>query len=523
MVWFCGDIIGLDEERVKEFFFESLKIEEVKNKFNEIYHVVIVISQSSKIHTIINLQNLVVYRDEEKITNIFIYILLNSILRDSIKKDIIKFLFYCPHIIDEKLINTFFEIIKNDKIHSSVREFITNLLISLAQYEPSILNTVEKLAHDDGLKTYIAKYIGWCQIKDMKYINILEILLRDTTLDEVYREGIFKTLVSLSESESTIIKNKSHIDELLLLFKNNNDVVLMKLYSEEKRKKEEAPKWKEDYALAKRESYKQKALMYVGGKAIYPPKFNKNEKVTKEAILIKLEEAREYNHHDMEMSMNTFVKYFLNSIVKEHQDILLEIIDDKSICIENKYDIIKILSKNIKKNSYLHQKIIELYYFYSKKCNPKKNEFGVNSCSIKRAIINSLISINEVDFFINILEQKKHTDFEFKDIVEHLLRQGEVIEDRLIEISIKNKDFFNNFIIYRDIKLLFKAYDKRMNVLEEIKNKALQNGIPLYISKDKRLCVIKDGEKIESEREIDESILNIFPKAKEVLNIKKNK
>jgi len=488
---------GLNEDKVKEFFLSSLHSEEVKKQFNMIYRRVLIISQSNNIRYIIDFQSLV-YRDKEELTNIFIYIVSNSNLGNNIKKDIVKFLFNSPHTIDKKLIDTFFEIIKNEKIHNIPRGYITNLLISLAQYEPSILDTFSELVHDDKLKIYIAEYIGWCQSISMKYINILETLLRDITLEEKYRKKIFNVLLSSLTNHSISNENKTYIEKLLSSLKDSDDMVLKSLFLEEERNKEKEFQRQEAYVLATRENHKieNKALVYVGGKPIYPPKFNTNEVVTKEAILIKLEEAKEYSPFDMSRHMKTFVKDFLNSIVEEHQSILLEMIDDESITLFDKRDILIILSQFIGRDVVLKENFIRLYDFYK-------------DTNIRKAIIEAFMSINEIDFFIEILGKNEYDSFTLGTIIHYLLSFNQNdIEDKLIDLSIQNEDFFRDFKMYMNFNLLFKAYDKNMIVVEEIVKKVCQKGVPLYVSKDNKLCTIESGEEVKNKREITDEVLS---------------
>ncbi|CAA6811799.1 MAG: Unknown protein [uncultured Sulfurovum sp.] len=503
---------GLNEEKFKELFLQMINAEDVKDHFKVVYHRTLIIPKLGATRYSVDLKTLV-YKDDKKIIDIYIYILNHLNIEDTIKKNIVRFLFNSPNIIDKNLIDTFFKIIENQQVHHVPREYITQLLVALATYEPSIFDTFDKLImNNTKAKIYIAQYLPYCRNRCIKCVQILVILLKDKTITEEYREKIFKALIISSKSHNISVENKKYIEESLEVLNQINDKFIDKMFLvEEKLKEQERFKLEQKRTSLLEIDNTPKAPLYIGGKPIYAPKFGENEIVTKEAILIKIEESRKHS-----IVRNTLTLKFLNSIGEKYINFLVEIIYDESVEF-NKRDILIVLSNFLNKNEELRKEFIKIY-IHDKPTNMGNMIIGTG---VREVILNAFISINEIDFFLDILNKNEYTIFNFRNIIHYLLSfNEEKIEDKLIEIAEKNTNFYMDFQEYMNISLLFKAYDKELDILEQIKKRFTQKAIPLYLSKGNKaelnyLTTIENGKKIFTKKVIDASILKYLPKIKQ--------
>jgi len=514
---------GLNEESIKDFFFKSLYQKEFQKKINLFFMAL----EVNAIIYMINSKDLFCYLKENELIKVCIGFIENSNIENNSKQKIIRFLFDPPHIINQELIDVFFEIIKNKDIDERSREYLTYLLLFLSRKKHTILNNFEELLDNDKLKKYIAIAISRYSIVSRKHIDMLKTLLNDKSIDEKYRENIFKVLLKFSKSSTINNEDKLYLEDIISLLKDSEDSVLKDLYAnEEERKKENlfSEKGNFTHQMFNKDN---DVFIYDGRKSIKSIEFTEND-IVKETILEKLSEAKKLDEkYNYSLNNNGFINYLLNSLdIVKYQDILLLIIDDSKVDIEDKYYLIKMVSKTIKKDNVWYKKFIELYWFYDEeeKCDDSFTLFK-QECRIKSIIIHSLIEANEIEFFITILKIKKYKNFDFfilKDIIEHLLKQENEIEDTLFDIAKEDKEFRDNFLtLSREVKLFFKAYDrniypKDMEILEKIKERTLILDLPLYI-KDNKLCTIENGKEIHTKKPLTKEYIELLTNHKNLL------
>jgi len=466
---------NLNEEGYKDFFISLLSDRKIKNKFeNRLFleesNTPISLNNFDEIrrdlHIVDESFNTYKYNFESKIMiNLYIDIIKNFKIEDTIKRNITKLLFNsCPKV-NKKIIETFFSLIQHENINSYQKKSILYLLLYLAKVELSIFQIFYKIISfnsiDNFLKENIIKYLqhSGYDLNNLFCIKILILFLEDNSLNNEYRRKVFSLLIRASKNYSVLHdKNKIYIEKLLFSLKETNDKVLKELFLNEEQKKKEEEIWKQKKSstLSEIETNKPKASLYIGGKPMYPPKFNKNEIVTKEKILQKIKEADKFTQN------GSSILEFLESIETKNRSLLIEIIEDNDVYPWYKRNILINLSSFLKKDKNLKEKFKDFYFlFYKDRCD---------------VIIDAFINIKEVDFFLDILEKNKYDKSFTMKVIPYLLKD-KYIENKLIELSIKNKKFFKDLEPYMDFKLKFKAYDKGLDIsknLEKILNSISQ-------------------------------------------------
>jgi len=506
-------------------------------------------------------------RDDDKTINALINIIRDESINTSNMK-IIEYLISIE-VNDDKLINSLINIIKDDSICSYYRGEIVESLANIKKNDYKIIDTFITIIKDDNINILVKSKVANCLAKignsnNDFLINIMTII-KNKSINPYYRGKISKSLIENEKENNkvidalvTILKDKTIefyiMDETAKSLANigiNDDVVFDILISILQDKKIDYYDQEEAF----------KALINLGI----------NNKSTNSLIKIFQEEDRDFRliviiaKYLIDIGIeNNFIDSLIDSLENKNIDfeyrvaIALLLIDiginnDKAIetlmyCIKNKnidadgihevvwslrdikrndnefIDTLITIIKDESINSYDRSTIVKSLINISRKDNIFINNLiaiikdNNIDFEIRSEIVQSLEKIglddNKLIHILMTIIKDKNINSEIRsDIAQSLAKIGiydnEVINTLIAFIKEEKVMFPIDFTIlnFLSIQILFDNYDKENISLEIIKQKILNNTLPLYL-KNKKLHTIENGKEISTQREVDEATLN---------------